>query len=102
MLQHAKQIVAAYAKLGSHMNQSKQAAVEYGPIGILINDLYKHGMALEEDLTIVAKGEPPIDIWTMPWQHLRKAVSDSAVRARVRHAAACRSHLQRCQSCQYQ
>ena len=37
--------------------------------------------------------EAPIDMWNMPWQHLRKAIEEVAVRGRFRAEAQHRSHL---------
>ncbi len=64
-----------------------------GPIGLLINSLEQVGAQLTHDLKITKEGEADIDIWSLPWQHLKKAISEMCANHRVAHASCDRSHL---------
>ena len=48
-----------------------------------MNDLALMGYDLNENLTITHKNEVEIDLWNIPWQHLKKAAIDIAVRSRT-------------------
>jgi hypothetical protein len=54
----------------------------YGPVGLLIKQLHDCGYELNNDLVATAPGEIPIDIWNIPWQHLRPAIMSIAIRKR--------------------
>jgi ribonuclease HI len=51
-------------------------------VGFLIEDLVKAGIPFNDALTLQEEGEVPINIWEMPWQHLKKAVFDLLGRTR--------------------
>ena len=53
-----------------------------GPVGFLIEDLTRAGIKFDDSLRLHEEGEVPIDIWEMPWQHLKRAVFDLLTRAR--------------------
>ena len=55
-----------------------------GPVGLLIESLVWHGLAIDQDLRIRQKNEPAIDILNMPYQSLKKLVLQAAARARTR------------------
>ena len=54
----------------------------HGPVGLLINQLQECGYELNNDLVATAPGEIPVDIWNIPWQHLKPAIMSIAVRKR--------------------
>ncbi len=62
-----------------------------GPVSRLISDLEAIGCELGEDLIIKVPGDVDIDIWNLPWQHLKKAVIGLATNARVRKVSEARS-----------
>ena len=55
-----------------------------GPVAILINNLKQHGCTLKDNLIIQAPHEADIDVWNMPWQHLKTAIMDLVVRDQIR------------------
>jgi len=55
-----------------------------GPVGLLIESVLWHGMAIDGDLKIWQKGEPPIDLINAPYQNLKLLLMHAAVRARTR------------------
>ena len=55
-----------------------------GPIGLLIEAVLWHGMAIDKDLKIWQSNEPVIDILTMPMQNLKTIIQLAAARARSR------------------
>ena len=46
-----------------------------GRLDFLIEDLSRAGIQFDDSLRLLEDGEVPIDIWEMPWQHLKKAIS---------------------------
>ena len=55
-----------------------------GPVGLLIELILWNGMAIDDDLKIWQKGEPPIDLINAPYQSLKVLLMNAAVRARTR------------------
>ena len=55
-----------------------------GPIGLLVESLIWHGMAIDKDFKIWQKGEEPIDIFNTTYQSLKPLVLHAAGRARSR------------------
>jgi len=55
-----------------------------GPVGLLIESILWNGMAIDGDLKIWQKGEPPIDLINAPYQSLKILLMNAAVRARTR------------------
>ena len=43
-----------------------------GPVGLLIKSLEQNGSTINPQLIIETKGEPDIDLWNIPWQHLKR------------------------------
>ena len=76
-----------------YTRQSKSCPSPQGPIGLLLQSLREVGADLDENLCITQPNEAPIDIWCMPFQHLKKAVAEIAIRDRLRREAAHRQHL---------
>ncbi len=64
-----------------------------GPVGLLLHSLREVGACLSDDLKIKIKGEPDIDTWHMPSQHLKKSTTNMMANHRARNATASRSHL---------
>ena len=56
----------------------------HGPVGLLIQDLNACGCTLHEDFNITAPDEQDINLWRIPWQHLKTAIMGIAVRDRNR------------------
>ena len=50
----------------------------------MVESVLWHGMAIDGDLKLWQKNEPPIDILTMPYQSLKPMVLQAAARARTR------------------
>ena len=48
--------------------------IAFGPVGLLIQDLHECGYDINDGLIISRKNEPDIDLWHMPWQHLKTAI----------------------------
>eukprot|EP00973_Karenia_brevis_P042077 5825052-Karenia_brevis.AAC.1 len=65
-----------------------------GPVGLLMQDLRAIGATIDENLNVQAADEATVNMWHIPWQHLRRAVADMAIRSRTRKAAENRRHLQ--------
>ena len=57
----------------------------HGPVGLLIECLAECGCTIDDSLHISAPGETIIDMWNLPWQHLRTAIIGIATRSRQRH-----------------
>ena len=53
-----------------------------GPVGFLIGDLMRWNIQFDSAFNIYDTNEVPIDVWNMPWQHLKKAVFDLLTRTR--------------------
>ena len=47
-----------------------------GPVELLVNELNKYGYAIDPEFNITKVNEPTINLWQMPWQHLRTAICD--------------------------
>ena len=45
-----------------------------GPIILILSDLESLGCTMGQDLIIRQEDESDIDIWNMPWQHLKAAI----------------------------
>ena len=58
---------------------------DYGPIGFLLTSLKSCGCSMSDDLIIRSENEPDIDLWNMPWQHLKTAIINIATRQRTRN-----------------
>ncbi len=71
-------------------NEISQA---FGPVGLLLQDVHRLGGHLDENLVLRVPGEADINVWNMPWQHFKKAVTGIMVRDRTRKAALTRKHL---------
>ena len=56
----------------------------HGPIGLLIESVVWHGMAIDSELRIRQTNEPAIDVLNMPYQNLKTMVLHAAARARTR------------------
>jgi hypothetical protein len=54
-----------------------------GPVHLLYENLQQYGYELNTDLTITKYNEAPIDLWRMPWQHLKTAMHNIATRGRL-------------------
>ena len=74
-------------------NDSKQCN-HTGPVAMLVQDLKDHGATLSNNVVIQMEREADVDVLNMPWQHLKKAVADIAIRKRNKNAAEQRTHLQ--------
>ncbi len=55
----------------------------YGPVGLFIQQLNMHNLMFGADLVIRQIGEPDINIWQLPWQHLKRALYDAVSRHRA-------------------
>ena len=53
-----------------------------GPVGFVLEDPARAGIGLDSDLNVSDNEEVLINIWNMPWQHLKKAVFDLVTMAR--------------------
>ena len=62
-------------------------SVEFGPVGLLIKQLAHYNCTLNGNLCISSPNECDIDIWNMPWQHLKTAVMSIVQRHRVANLA---------------
>ena len=58
---------------------------DYGPIGFLLASLRSCDCTMSDDLSIRSENEADIDLWNMPWQHLKTAVINIATRQRTRN-----------------
>ena len=47
-----------------------------GPVELLVNELNKYGYAIDPEFNITKVNEPTINLWQMPWQHLKTAICD--------------------------
>merc|ERR1711965_458425 len=54
----------------------------FGPVGLLIQQLHECGYRLNNQMVASAPGEVDVDIWNMPWQHLKPAILAIAIRKR--------------------
>ena len=68
---------------GYDQNWDKEL-IAMGPIGLLIESVLWHGMAIDKDLNIWQNIEPVIDILAMPMQNLKTIVQLAAARAKSR------------------
>ncbi len=64
-----------------------------GPVGLLINSLQAYDATLTPNLIIARQGEADIDLWNLPWQHLKRAVVEMAAKERAKQAGEERAHL---------
>ncbi len=64
-----------------------------GPVGLLLHSLRQVGANLTPDFKVTKLKEADISIIDLPWQHLKKAISDLAVHHRATLAEEDRSHL---------
>ncbi len=64
-----------------------------GPVAMLADDLKEHGAILDSNFVIHIDKEADIDVLNMPWQHLKRAIADIAVRKRNLKAAENRTHM---------
>ena len=55
-----------------------------GPITLIISDLASMGCTMGQDLIIKQDKEPDIDVWNMPWQHLKTAILSIPIRQRMK------------------
>ncbi len=62
-----------------------------GPVTLLLSDLESLGCTMGQDLIIRQKDEPDIDIWNMPWQHLKTAITKIPSRQRAKATDATRT-----------
>ena len=67
--------------------------VIHGPIGKLMRNLFECGYTMGQEFVIFADNEPTINLWHLPWQHLKSATFGIAVRARVKSINAKRTFL---------
>ena len=93
--QQVVEILKAYDKLGKG-SQAVEATPgvhhAFGPIGQLIKDIHRMGGQMGPDLVARWPNEAAIDLWNMPWQHLKKAVAEVAVLKRNAEEMALRAH----------
>ncbi len=75
-------------------NISADISSPCGPVGLLIQSLHHMGASLGTDLVIRKEGEASIDLWNLPWQHLKKALTEWCFVTRSKHVARDRTHLQ--------
>ena len=68
-----------------HLSRPFEHKHSHGPIAALIEHVRDCGGTIGADLIIRVPNETDIDIWNMPWQHLKKAVFDLAGRSRAKH-----------------
>ena len=47
-----------------------------GPVELLVNELSKYGYDIDPEFNITKVNEPTINLWQMPWQHLKTAICD--------------------------
>ena len=47
----------------------------HGPVGLFMQELDQLGYSMDEHLNIFAPNELTIQLWHMPWQHIRKAIT---------------------------
>ncbi len=64
-----------------------------GPIALLMSDLHSIAATLGDDLVIRRHNEPPIDMWNLPRQHLKKAINAMMAQRRAKVATQDRTHL---------
>ena len=55
-----------------------------GPIGLFIESLLWHGMAVDRNFRIRQKNEPVIDVFKVPYQNLKHLIVQAAAKARTR------------------
>ena len=53
-----------------------------GPVGLLMQSLKACGCSLDQQFNIRASGEPTINMWEIPWQHLKTAIFGIGARSR--------------------
>ena len=56
----------------------------HGPVGLFMQELDQLAYSMDEHLNIFAPNEPTIQLWHMPWQHIRKAITAIGIRFRAR------------------
>ena len=54
--------------------QNKNEDIHNGPVGLLMENLKQINAELTSDLHIRIPNEAPIDMWNMPWQHLKNGL----------------------------
>ena len=58
--------------------------VQFGPVGMLIHQLAAYDHSIDTSLIIKGPNEAEIDVWNMPWQHLKTAVMGIVQRHRTK------------------
>ena len=74
----------------------KPAVPPRGPIGHLINCIFRMGAAIASNMDIVRHKEEMFSIHSIPWQHVRMLTRDLGIRARTRAASKARTYLANC------
>ena len=71
-------------KTPDHNDEGCMDYPHHGPIAFLVQDLRKCGCVLADDLSIYHGDQFCFNLWDIPWQHLKTAVFDLAIKARDR------------------
>ncbi len=92
-ISQAKSIIGNYNKELLQDPSTSVLSTPQGPVALLMHSLQECGATLKDDLNIVQPNEPNIDLWHMPWQHLKSAVEEIAANARTRVGTVARQHM---------
>ena len=96
MAKHPKMYETVTDIINIHRNNRQQninEEIHNGPIGLLIANPKQINAELAPNLVITMPNEAPIDMWNMPWQHLKKRIAQVMDNHRMQRASKERAHL---------
>ena len=67
-----------------HLSSSDSARPTCGPIANLLQQVEFVSASIRADFVLRQQDEPGIDLWNIPWQHMKKALFDISARARTK------------------
>ncbi len=89
----ARSIIGKYNKELLCNPTANIISIPQGPVALQMHSLDECGATLRDDFNIIQPNEPNVDIWHMPWQHLKTAVQEIAANARTRVGTESRQHM---------
>ena len=92
-IDQVKSIIGKYNNELLQEPNTKVISIPQGPVALLMHSLKECGATLRDDFNVVQPNEPYVDIWHMPWQHLKNAIQEIAANARTRVGTESRQHM---------
>ncbi len=89
----ARSIIGKYNKELLCNPTANIISIPQGPVALQMHSLDECGATLRDFFNIIQPSEPNVDIWNMPWQHLKQAIMDIVIRHRTKQTATQRTFI---------